>query len=91
MKGNILLYQNKHREMVNKRHFLNFYFLNKDFLPNIEVNVLNFSTDVKNILMKGTLSQIFYLGLSFCFILKTFGHFLKLNFLDFIKQKLRPK
>ena len=56
--------------MVNKKHFLNFYFLNKDFPLNIEVNVLKFSIDVKNILMEGTVSQIFDLGLRFCFISK---------------------
>ena len=51
------------------------------------------STGVKNIHMEDTVSQIFYLGLSFDFIVKTcnFFHFLKLYFLDFIKQKLRPK
>ena len=46
------------------------------------------------VLLEGTVSQIFDLGLSFYFMLKkrvTFGHFLKLCFLDCIKQKLRPK
>ena len=56
--------------MVNKKHFLNFYFVNKNFSLNIEVNVLKFSIDVKNILMEGTVSQIFDLGLRFCFISK---------------------
>ena len=53
-----------------------------------------FLTDVQNIHMEGTVSQIFDLGLSFYLIPKkrvTFVQFLKLNFLDFIKQKLRPK
>ena len=46
------------------------------------------------ILLEGSVSQIFDLGLSFYFMLKkrvTFGHFLKLFFLDCIKQKLKPK
>ena len=39
------------------------------------------------------MSQISDLGLGFYFMFKkrvTFGHFLKLYFLDFIKLKLRP-
>ena len=59
--------------MGNKKHFFHFYFLNKDFALNIEVNVLKISADVKNILMQGTVSQIFDLGLSFCFIYKKKG------------------
>ena len=75
--------------MVNKKHFFYFYFLNKDFLLNIKVNVFKSSTDVKKILMEGTVSPIFDLGLEGFFCLKkreTFGHFLNLDFLDFIKQ-----
>ena len=56
--------------MVNKKHFFNFYFLNKDLLLTIEVNVFKFSTDVRNIRMEGSMSQILDLGLSFCFIKK---------------------
>ena len=56
--------------MVNKKHFLYFYFLNKDFSLTIGVNVLRFSTDVRNIHIEGSVSQIFDLGLSFCFIKK---------------------
>ena len=56
--------------MINKNHFFHFYFLNKGFSLNIEVNVLKSSADVKNILMEGSVSQIFYLGLSFCFTSK---------------------
>ena len=80
--------------MVNKKYFFHFYFLNKDISLNIEVKLLKFSTDVKNILMERSMSQIFYVGFSFCFISKkraTFGHFLKLNLINLIKQKLRPK
>ena len=46
------------------------------------------STGVTNIHVEGTMIQIFDLGLNFDFIFKkrvTFVHFLKLNFLDFIK------
>ena len=53
---------------MNKKHIFHFYFLNKDFSLNIEVNVLKSFTDVKNILIEGSVSQIFYLGLSFCFM-----------------------
>ena len=56
--------------MVNKKQYFYFYFLNKDFWLNIGVNVLKFSTDVKNIRMEGSVSQILYLGLSFYFIAK---------------------
>ena len=52
--------------MINKKHFFHFNFLNKDFSRNIEVNVLKSSTYVKNILMEGSVSKIFYIGLSFC-------------------------
>ena len=39
-----------------------------DILLNNELLVMTFCTDVKNIHMEGTVSQIFYLGLSFNFI-----------------------
>ena len=58
--------------MANKKQFFHFYFLNKGVSPNIQVNILKFSTDVKNILIEGSVSQNFDLGLSFCFI-KTNG------------------
>ena len=54
--------------MVNKKLFFHFYFLNKDFWLNIKVKILRFSTDVKSIVMEGSMSQIFDLGLSICFI-----------------------
>ena len=56
--------------MVNKKHIFHFYFLNKDFSLNIVVNVLKSFTDVKNILIEGSVSQIFDLGLGFYFMLK---------------------
>ena len=55
---------------MNKKHIFHFYFLNKDFSLNIEINVLKSLTDVKNILLEGSMSQIFCLGLSFCFMSK---------------------
>ena len=56
--------------MANKILFFHFYFLNKGISPNIQVNILKFSTDVKNIPMEGSVSQNVDLGLSFCFIQK---------------------
>ena len=58
---------------------------------NIYVTEMKFSTEVKNIHLGETVSQIFDIGLSSILFQKTFEHFLKLHFLDFIKQKLRPK
>ena len=49
---------------------------------------MNFFIVSHKILVEGNMSQTFYLGLSFYFMLKkrvTFGHFLKLFFLDCIK------
>ena len=54
---------------------------------NIEVINIPFPTELKNIHMERTLSQIFYLGLSFYFFEKkrvTYDSFFKLHFLDFI-------
>ena len=59
-----------------------------DISQNIEVRYMNFLTELENILMQGTMSQISYLGRSFYFMSKkrvTFGHFMKLDFVDFIK------
>ena len=56
--------------MVNKKLFFYFYFFNKDFSLTIGVNVLRFSTGVRNLHMEGSVSQILDLGLSFCFIKK---------------------
>ena len=52
-----------------------FYFLNMDILLNNELLVMKFCTDVKNIHMEGTVSQIVYLGLSLILFEKT-GNFL---------------
>ena len=51
-----------------QNQFLHFYFLNIDISLIVEIAVIKSNTDVKNIHMEGTLSQIFYLGLSFYFI-----------------------
>ena len=56
--------------MVNKKKKIHFYFLNKDFSLNIEVKLLKVSTDGKNIVIEGSVSQILYVGFSFCFISK---------------------
>ena len=56
--------------MVNKKLIFHLHFFNKDFWLNFEVKLLKFSTDVKHIVMEGSVSQIFDLGLSFCFISK---------------------
>ena len=56
---------------MNKNHIFHFYFLNKDFWLNIEVNVLKSFTYVKNILIEGSVFQIFYLGLKHIFHQKT--------------------
>ena len=64
---NDMNYQKYPRKMVNKKHYFHFYFLNKDISLNIQVKILKFSPDVKNIHMEGSLSQIFYLGFSSCF------------------------
>ena len=59
---------------------------------NICFSGMKFVMVVHNIPLEGTMSQILDLGLSF-YVKKqvTFGHYLKLYFLDFIKKKLRPK
>ena len=56
--------------MGNKKKKFHFYFFNKGISLNIKVKILKLSTDVMNIHMEGSVSQIFYLGLSFCFIKK---------------------
>ena len=57
--------------------FFDFNFLNTDISLNIYTLVIQFCTDVLNIPIEGTVSQICYLGLGFYFMKKrvTFGHF----------------
>ena len=45
--------------------FFHLYLLNMDILLNIEVRYMKFLTELENILMQGTVSQIFDEGLSF--------------------------
>ena len=51
-----------------KNLFFHFYFLNSDILLNNELTVISFYTDVQNIPLEGTVSQISDLGLSSDFI-----------------------
>ena len=52
-----------------ENHFFPLIFLNVDSLLDIKDRVLKFSFVVLGIIMKGTVSQIFfYLGPSFCFM-----------------------
>ena len=74
--------------------FIHFYFLNMDISLNIYTLVKEFYTGALNILLEGSMSQIFLFRPWFLFYDKkrvTFGHFLKLYFQDFIKSKLEPK
>ena len=53
---------------ANLKQFFHFYILNSDISFIIVITVIKCYTDVKNIHMKGTTSQICCLGLSFYFI-----------------------
>ena len=50
--------------------FFHFYFLDMDISLNIYTLVMKFYTGVLNILLEGTVSQIFNLGLGFYFMTK---------------------
>ena len=50
--------------------FVHFYFLNSDISLNNKLPVIKVYTGIKNIHIEGTVSQIFYLGLTFDLILK---------------------
>ena len=68
--------------------FFHFYFLNMDISLNIYTPVMKLYTGAPNIALEGSMSQIFLFRPWFLFYIKkrvTFGHFLKLYFLDFIK------
>ena len=56
------------KKKVIKNLFFHFDFLNSDISLVIEITIIKLYTDVKNIHMEGTVSRIFYLGLSFYFI-----------------------
>ena len=49
-------------------HFFHFYYLNMDILLNIYLRVLKFCIDDDNSFPERSVSQIFYLGLSFYFM-----------------------
>ena len=53
-----------------KTDFFHFYFLNMDISVNIQVTEMKFLTKVNSIQMEGTVSHIYYIGLSFVFIVK---------------------
>ena len=53
---------------MNLKPIFSFLFLNTDILLDIVITELKLETQVKNITMEGSVSQIFYLGLSFYFI-----------------------
>ena len=74
--------------------FFHFYFFNMDISLNIYTLVIQIYTGALNIPPEGTVSHIFLFRPWFLFYDKkrvTFGHFLKLDFQDFIKSKLGPK
>ena len=50
--------------------FFHFYFLNMDISLNIYTLVIKFYTGVRNIPIEGSVSQIFYLGPGFYFMIK---------------------
>ena len=50
--------------------FIHFYFLNMDISLNIYTLVKEFYTGALNILLEGSMSQIFYLGPGFYFMTK---------------------
>ena len=54
--------------MVQKFLFFSIIFFNVDSSFNIKDTLLKFSVVVLGITMEGTVSQIFYLGPSFCFM-----------------------
>ena len=58
------------QKMCILNHFYHFYFLNIDISVAIKVFDLKFSVCVLGIVFEGSMSQIFYLGLSFYFMSK---------------------
>ena len=68
--------------------------MNRDILLDICLPMIEFFPDGHKILSEGSVSENFDLGLSFAFNVKkreTVCEVLKLNFLDYIKYKLRHK
>ena len=56
------------QELWVLNQFFNFYFLNMDISLNIYTTVMKFEKGALNIALEGSVSQNFYLGLSFYFI-----------------------
>ena len=56
--------------MVCKKYLFTLLFLIVHISTNYALGGLKFSMHVTNIHVEGTVSQIFYLGLSFCFMSK---------------------
>ena len=67
------------RKLLILNQFSDFYFLNMDISLGICLLSMKFCTVSHRILLEGSVSQIFYLGLSFYFMPK------KGNFLTFFK------
>ena len=74
-------------EVINfKIDFFHFYFLNIDTSVSINVIDLSFSVSLPEVLPEGSMSQIFYFGRSFHFMVKTkkktvtFNGFFFINF-----------
>ena len=55
------------KEYTNS-HFSPYFFLNLNSSFNINSRLLKFSMVIIDIMMQGTMSQIFYFGPSFCFM-----------------------
>ena len=60
------------------------YFLNFDFLITLPCSDIKFCVLSLHTHLEGSMSQIFYLGLSFCFMTKIGKHFI--NFANIIFQ-----
>ena len=75
------------RKLLILNQFFYFYFFNMDISLGNCFPTMKFCIVGHKILMEGSVSQNCYLGLSFYFMVKrvTFGHFLKLFFLNHIE------
>ena len=74
-------------------YFFNLYFSTVHISINNVISRLKFCMHVRNIAVKGTMSQNFFLSLSFYFMSKNgqlFIYFLHIFFLDFLEKKLGP-
>ena len=74
--------------------FFHFYFLNKNISVTNQNELLNFSGILLKVAFEGSVSQIFYLGPSFNFMLcrkKILNKYTKSYTFFHIKSKLSPK